>query len=264
MLLRKKSNSDAVLRVRADLEETFTADSGSSTIIPLGKNWKTVGIELSGGLDSALLLYLTTLAIQRHKLDIRIQPISIFIPTKAKNIVATNAIINKVKELTDANFINDGIVINMPLSETSSDDGKKDNFFKTSLLKMFKDGIIDFDLNGNTKNPPAAIRKHFKHDNLRQKNRDTAISIYNATTSASPHYNMDKHDIVNLYIKYNLIHELATLTISCDENIDIVKEYKTTVPCGSCWWCHERSWGFKSNNVEDPAPILTYEEYCNL
>jgi hypothetical protein len=264
MLTRQIANSNETAEIYADIEIKFTADSGSSTIVPLGKDWNTVGIQLSGGLDSALLLYLTTKAIQESGFNICIQPISVFIPTKAKNIVATEAIIKKVKELTGANFINDGLVFNMSISDTSTNDGKKDRFFDSTILKLFEDRVIDFEYNGNTKNPPEHIRKHFRYDQYRQKNRDNAESIYNNPYGASPHYNMDKKDIVNLYVKHNLIEELAPLTLSCDEDVDIVYANKLNVPCGSCWWCEERKWGFSSNNVKDPAPILTFEEYKNL
>jgi hypothetical protein len=264
MLKRKLANLNKIEKIHADIEVKFTAESGSSTIIPLGKNWKTLGIQLSGGLDSALLLFLTTKAIQEHNLDIKIQPISIFIPTKAKNIVATTAIIDKVRELTGANFINDGLVVNMPMESTSPKDGKKDQFFNTTVVNLFMENVIDFEFNGNTKNPPEHIRKYFDNDHARQKNRDNASSVYNSPRSASPHYNVDKRDIVNLYLKYDLINELAPLTISCDANIDAIHSKQSTVPCGQCWWCHERKYGFDSNNIIDPAPILTYEEYLSI
>lgn len=264
MIKRKLANSKKIYKINADIEIEFTADSGSSTVIPLGKNWKTVGIQLSGGLDSALVLFLTTKAIQEQNLDIKIQPISIFIPTKVKNIVATNSIIQKVREITSANFINDGLVFNMPLSETSHVDGKKDKFFDNTLINLFNNGTIDFEFNGNTKNPPEDIRKHFKNDEYRQKNRDNARSIYTNPYGASPHYNVDKRDIINLYIKHNLIESLAPLTVSCDEDIKTVHAQQLNVPCGQCWWCQERKYGFDSNNIKDPAPVLTYEEYLKL
>ena len=264
MLVRKIANSNEYKEIHADLEFEFTADSGSSTIIPLGKNWRTVGIQVSGGLDSALLLYLTTKAIEESGLDIKIQPISVFIPSKVKNIAATDAIIDKIRNLTGVNFIKDGLVFDMPIEETTTHDGKKDQYFVNMIRDLFYSGTIDFEYNGNTKNPPDEARVGWKNDEHRQKNRDNATSIYTTTHSASPHYNMDKGDIINLYMKYGLIDEIAPLTCSCDENISVVHREKTTVPCGTCWWCEERKYGFESNNIHDPAPILTYEEYLKV
>tara|TARA_B110000503_G_scaffold11872_1_gene16018 strand:- start:14245 stop:15042 length:798 start_codon:yes stop_codon:yes gene_type:complete len=264
MLVRKLANLDNYEEIYADFEERFTADSGNSTIIPLGKDWRTVGIQVSGGLDSALLLYLTTRAIQKLNLDIKIQPISVFIPSKVKNIASTEAIISKIREITNADFINDGLVFNMPMEETSTHDGKKDGFFINVIRSLFMDGTIDFEYNGNTKNPPEEARKNWKNDQHRQRNRDNASSIYTTAYSASPHYNMTKHDIINLYLKEGIFDDIAPLTCSCDENVTVVQEFKLNVPCGTCWWCEERRWGFESNDVVDPANVLSYQEYITL
>jgi len=266
MLQRKKANSDEMIDVFVEFEETFTADSGHSTIIPLNSEWKAVGIQLSGGLDSALLLYLTTLAIQKHNLDVKIQPLSVFIPSKVKNIASTVKIIDTIREITgDTTIIQDGMVFRMPMEETSTQDGKKDGYFVKMIRQQFHDGVVSFEFNGNTKNPPDEARVGWKNDQHRQKNRDHAESIYNSMHSASPHYGMDKADIINMYLKYPELYEkVAPLTCSCDENVSVVDQNRTTVPCGNCWWCEERNYGFSSNGVEDPAPILTYEEYCKL
>lgn len=264
MLVRKKANSDDFIEVFAELEVDFTADSGSSTTVPLNSKWNTVGIQVSGGLDSALLLYLTAKAIQENNLDIKIQPISVFIPSKVKNIASTEAIIAKVRELTEADFIKDGLIFDMPEEETTTHDGKKDKFFVDMIRGLFESGKIDFEFNGNTKNPPEQFRKNWKNDEHRQKNRDSASSIYTTAYSASPHYNMDKADIINLYLKYNIFDQIVPLTCSCDENLEFVHRKKLNVPCGSCWWCEERNYGFEANDVEDTAPILSYEEYLQV
>lgn len=257
------ANSTKQIDIDIDVEEYFTADSGHSTIIPLSNKWKTLGIQVSGGLDSALLLYLSTIAIQKYNFNIKIQPISIYIPTKAKNIVSTNSIITKIRELTNASFINDGLILNMPLSEATSIDNKKNNFFLSQIRMLLDQDIINFDFNGNTMNPPESKRKYFKYDEFRQKNRDNAQSIYNYYTSASPHYMMDKADIINLYLKHNVFKDISPITISCDENINTIHKHQLSVPCGQCWWCCERKYGHDANNVKDLSPILTYEEYLN-
>lgn len=264
MLLRKIANSARYEEIHADIEVEFSADSGSSTIIPLGKDWRNVGIQVSGGLDSALLLFLTVKAIEQSGLDIKIQPISVFIPTKVKNIASTEAIISKVREITKVDFINDGIVYNMPLEETSTHDGKKDQFFINMIKELFHQGKIDFEFNGNTKNPPEHVRANWRNDHYRQKNRDNASSIYTTAFSASPHYNMNKSDIVNLYLKYNIFNDIVPLTCSCDENINVVYDNRLNVPCGTCWWCEERRWGFESNDVFDIASVLSFNEYLKL
>ena len=44
MIVRKLANTNEYAEIYADVEYKFTADSGNSTVIPLGKNWHTVGI----------------------------------------------------------------------------------------------------------------------------------------------------------------------------------------------------------------------------
>jgi len=263
-LIRKKSNTNDYIKVYVNKEVNFTAESGFSTTIPLNSKWNTVGIQVSGGLDSALLLYLTAKAIQENNLDIKIQPISVFIPSKVKNIASTEAIIAKVRELTEADFIKDGLIFDMPEEETTTHDGKKDKFFVDMIDRLFKSKKIDFVFNGNTKNPPVQFRKNWKNDEYRQKNRDNAMSIYNSYLGASPHYNIDKADIINLYLQHDIFDQIVPLTCSCDENIDYIHRKKLNVPCGSCWWCEERNYGFQANNVEDIAPILSYEQYLQV
>lgn len=262
-MIRTLTTTGVEEEINADFEFTFTADSGSSTIIPIGRNWHTVGIQLSGGLDSALLLFLTAKAIKELKLNIKIQPITMFIPTKVKNIISTKSIVSKVSEILNVNLINDVLLFEMPF-EDAKDPIKKDKFFIDKVRKLTNDKKINFHFNGNTKNPPEEIRQSFINDDLRQKNRDCATSIYNSSHGASPHYGMNKQDIINLYIKHNLINDLAPLTISCDENIWEIHNTKSNVPCGTCWWCSEREWGFESNNVKDPAKTLSYQEYLDI
>jgi hypothetical protein len=261
---RQLANTQEYEEIFVDREIKFTADNGTSTVIPLHKEWNTLSIQLSGGLDSALLLYLSTKAIQEQNLDIKIQPITFFIPKKIKNVVVTKSIIEKVKELTKCNFINDGIVFDIPMSESGHENNKKNRFIELTLRDLLVNGKTDFDLNGNTKNPPEEIRINWPNDEYRQKNRDAAVSIYTSRRSASPHYGIDKYGIINLYYKYGILESLAPLTCSCDENVSVLKETQRNVPCKNCWWCLERQWGFDSNKLKDPARTVTWKQYKKL
>jgi 7-cyano-7-deazaguanine synthase in queuosine biosynthesis len=55
-----------------------------------------------------------------------------------------------------------------------------------------------------------------------------------------PFANLDKKGIAELYEHFNLMDTLFPITKSCE-----AKTYDWTTPhCGTCWWCHERQWGF--------------------
>lgn len=237
--------------IEIDFEETYTSDDGNSTVIPVNKNWKTLGIQVSGGLDSALLLYLTALTFKKHNLEINIQPITIDLIVKIDSRPNVINIINKVRELTDYKFINESLFFKLP-EDISRIRRANISFFKKVLDELHFSKVIDFEFNGNTKNPPENVRKNFINDDYyRHHNRDNRTTIYNGTTSASPHALMNKKDIVNLYRHFNILDQLAPLTVSCNENIETIIDQKLSVPCKKCWWCNERAWGFESNNLVD-------------
>lgn len=239
----------------------YTSDMGNSTIIPIDKNWKILGIQCSGGLDSTLLLYLTAKTIKKLNYDIRILPINFVIPSKVLNPKIINTAVHRIETMLDVSFILPAMEIYIPFDQCSKDaidnfDGKN-NFIKTQISKLHNENKMDFHFNGNTKNPPEHIRKNFVKDQFRVKSRDLISSIYNGKTSASPHAFMDKADIVNLYIKEKILDQLAGITLSCDAFIDKIIEKKLSIPCANCWWCDERSYGFSANGVVDPGCKLS-------
>lgn len=238
-------------KIDIDFEEIFQSDYGNSTIIPVNKTWKCLGIQLSGGLDSALLLYLTALTFKKHNLKIEIQPITIDLLVKIDTENNVKNIINKVRELTGYDHIKESLFFKLP-EEISRIRRANIKFFKDTVENLYNTKVIDFEFNGNTKNPPEDVRKNFINDDYyRHHNRDSRTTVYNGTTSASPHALMSKKDIVNLYVKFEILDQLSSLTVSCNENIETIIEKKLTMPCKQCWWCNEREWGFKSNNAKD-------------
>lgn len=245
---------------KVEFEERWEVSSGAATIIPMHSKWKAVGVSLSAGLDSALLLYLTVKTIQKHNLNVKVVPVSIEIYNKVKNIESTVAIIKKIKEITQ--FTNWGKHVKVIGSEAQARGIEKDLLFENTWNRLFYNWTIDFELNGITKNPPDEVRIGWKHDDYRQFNRDDPKSIYCGELNASPHAFVDKKDIIEHYINHNLVDELIPLTLSCDEDLDIIKKEKLSIPCGKCWWCSERRWGLESHNLsyEKSSPLNAYTE----
>lgn len=230
-----------------EYEIKYTVSSGNSTIIPLNSTWNSILIQVSGGLDSAILTYLTAKTIKDYNLDVKIRPFSVEVPTKVKNLSSSRNVISKITELLDFHQWMPTEEFYMPIE--LSYQPNKDRQFINFLSSVLEDGNSQFEFNGNTKNPPSDVRSSFKNDQYREYGRDNRTTIYNGPDSASPHAMMDKKDIVELYVMYDLIDTLAPLTLSCDENIETIKSYNLPVPCGECWWCRERDWGLKSNNI---------------
>lgn len=241
-------------------EHKYTAISGASSFVPINSSWTNLGVQISGGMDSALLLYLTAKTVKDNNYNVSIRPIHFDIPSKLP--VQPFAIIDKIEELLDFKF-GDVLKYDIPLEQCTKEAvlagrGKKEFIIKT-IREILMDNTIDFEFNGNTKNPPHEFRKKFKNNDYREKNRDRTDTIYKGPKNASPHSFLDKADIVNLYMKYDLVDTLLPLTCSCDNWAETIKEKKLDVPCGQCWWCDERAYGFRQNNIIDPTPIKRYQ-----
>src|SRR5690606_23601538 len=107
------------------------------------------------------------------------------------------SVIQKVRELTGYEHILPGLEVLVP-SEKSMPP-YKDEFIANTVLRSFKEYKIDFEFNGNTKNPPAPVRNQFRDDATRQISRDDRTTVYNVPTSASPLALIDKSGIIHQY-----------------------------------------------------------------
>lgn len=229
-----------------EFEQSWYAKSGRRTLIPMNSKWHTIGIQVSGGLDSAMLMYLTAKTILDHKLAVKILPISFEVPNKAKNLSSARDVISIICQRLNFTQVADPQEIIMP--DDHWQDPLKGQFMNNVILDLLLTNAVDFTFNGNTNNPPAEIRQNFPFDEYRQRDRDDRQTIYNGRLAASPHAFMHKQDIIDLYRQHDLLDILAPVTLSCDENLDKIHRYNLSIPCGQCWWCHERKWGFEVLN----------------
>jgi len=220
-------------------------------------NYKNIDIELpktgnillwvSGGLDSALGLYLVARHIKENKLKPKIvvatwQRDENDNPGKKKqaakdwNVTHAEKVIAWVeKELKLAKTCITHIVIPTPPKTGLKieeqhwvavfDDNKK----KHKLKSMF--GFV-------TKNPARPIMKENKMWDDRPVYRDGARRADNS----QPFRNYDKSFIAQCFESENL-GALSKLTRSCEGQADVTKNF--TKPCEECWWCLEKHWAFK-------------------
>lgn len=100
-------------------------------------------------------------------------------------------------------------------------------------------GINDF-MNGTTAAPPAGAIDSTEYLPSRiGSNKPEIIETPSGGRMFLPWANKTKKDIADIYIKENMISSLYILTRSC------IGPQKS--PCGQCFWCLEKEWGF--NNV---------------
>ncbi len=222
-------------------------NSQQDIIINFPKYIKKIGVKISGGVDSALILYIVCKYIQDENHDVSIVPITI-----EKQIVKFHYKFSKLiidwckKEFPNVVFENHEKVIQYPNTEHNDTQ-------HIYVNKLIDDKIIDSHFWGGTANPP---------DNIIFKNSDgyilepppdrkylgglkrTSFLLKNNYFLYQPLINIDKKGIYELYKKFNLLDSLFLLTRSC-ENISKEQTNNYTTHCGSnCWDCHERKWGF--------------------
>jgi 7-cyano-7-deazaguanine synthase in queuosine biosynthesis len=219
--------------------------SDNRVIVPLDPEWNVLAIQLSGGLDSALLTYLTAKTIQEHGLKTKIRTLSCDVGNKPDYLPTARIVREKLMKLVGADVFVKPYEYKIPLRESQN---PAKLYCSTNHIKaLLATGYIDYEYNGVTKNPPETVRSYFVNDEHRQLVRDNPTTIYIGPTSARPMAFCDKQGVFELYKRFGLVDEIVPLTLSCDVNKEDVVDGK--IPCGSCWWCNERRWGLESNGL---------------
>jgi 7-cyano-7-deazaguanine synthase in queuosine biosynthesis len=189
-----------------------------------------VGITVSGGADSASLLYILLKNSQ--------QPVHIYsFLSDAKGSVVepyVDRVVAKCVELTgNSNIVHhkERIAVQTP------------KVLALTLKERIEQGEISIAYYGSTKFPPTDVINTFeeKLDKELLENRgsgtDRDVYVFD-NLIYRPYINLDKKDISMLYSSLDLLESLYPLTRSC-ENI-----YSPDQHCGKCFWCEERRWGF--------------------
>ena len=112
--------------------------------------------------------------------------------------------------------------------------------------KIRKKYDIKLSIHGITANPPIEVQKELGFDHVAEPCRNQVYEEENWKKSGNCHYkpfvNIDKKFIADLYKQFNLIDDLFPLTMSC---IGFAPETKNfTEPCKQCYWCYEKKWAF--------------------
>lgn len=194
-----------------------------------------VGVCVSGGVDSALLLYFT--------LKYSTYPVHIFSfasQTKfLKNPMKSIQVVSKCAELTSNYNLEHHIVYDVEQT--------KENLFLLPFRYLEQHKISKI-CSGITKNPPIDITTSFNLPEEDTENAERDPNIIRNDLQDNfymPWTNLDKKDLANIYKEHSLTDNLFSITRSCEW----VNEQKHGVDpglehCGKCWWCKERMWGF--------------------
>lgn len=194
-----------------------------------------IGINVSGGADSALLLYYLMKYYKSKIYIVTLADRSKFLRNSKKSI----DVVSKCSELTgNTNFEHTIQYADKQLPEV----------LFNGLELLLKNKVIKLKFNGITANPPDNVLATFKTPTKEHELRNPMV--YRDPISKFrivPWTNIDKKVIAELYIKEGLIDTLFPLTNSCewDGSTSFNKGTNPYVDhCGQCWWCEERYWGF--------------------
>ena len=199
-----------------------------------------IGISLSGGLDSALLLYVLMSNMNKN------QTLHIYSMAKKEAFYDSAIFSPKIIRfcLEKTKFINiRQHILYIPYSISDTGQSGHDIIYQNPL-KDFYDHSIDIFYSGVTANPPEedmanfnpstlvdveTVRNILDRENIYRYDRDGRMH------SITPFINSNKREIFKAYEKLGIL-DLVKLTRSCIGN-------KVDGHCNRCWWCEERKWG---------------------
>jgi hypothetical protein len=239
--------------------------------IVIDPKWKKIAVSVSGGADSALLLFLLCSLIDEQKLNISIDVISNIRmwkdrPWQRKNSLDVFNYISKqfsnIQFCRHENFIAPELEYGNIGRSIIDRNGDLKSGDQISTLAHAEYICYTFEIDawfaGITKNPPADSITHGMDNRYSEfdGNVDSLISKHHNTVICHPFRFTDKRWIMKQYKNYNL-EKLLEVTRSCEgdnrqypeifKGLDYTNYSKDiNVPeCGKCFWCQEREWGLK-------------------
>lgn len=192
----------------------------------------TIGINVSGGVDSALLLYLL---MKYSSSKIHAFTVASEKKFRLNSIVAVN-VINKCIDLTN----------NLNIEHHTIYHTIQNEVLLHKLPRLFlKNNAIDMVYTGVTSNPPKDVCDTFDEERVSIRDYELVKDVvFDNDRYYNPWANCHKQDIANMYEQFGLLATLFPITRSCEyvntDNISVSHDYH----CGKCWWCQERMWGF--------------------
>lgn len=201
------------------------SDSLREVDIELYQNQSNVGVFLSGGLDSAVLLY--ALLLEREKTKIQIEFTALTVSKAGADIFASSIVEELCKKFGPIHH-NIGI----------DNEGASPGTITPAIQKQLRSRNFDYVYTGINSNPP--IDKFYSKWGVFPKRPD--VSPHN--TLILPFLKLYKSHIVELACTLQIEHIMA-MTHSCTEQIN--------GRCCVCFACDERAWAFKENSISDPA-----------
>lgn len=238
-----------------------------------------IGIRLSGGIDSAVLCYLTL----KYLPHIKLLPIIMYNKLRPTAENSVNNVLTALRNLNPDSFLMDpevGIFDTTGFVKIIDDSGikkhPKDIFQRPFIRGLFDkyNDKLNFVLSGETLNPPLSdqILLGMDHEFLKSRNiksNDILFQyLYNEKIKYeySPFRNYDKKQIAEVCKELNLMETLFPYTETCEtephkytgyvkEKFGLTFTNPGVEPCQCCWPCREKYWAYGVFDFNTPCRV---------
>lgn len=202
------------------------------------EKYQSIGLLVSGGLDSTLLAYLLYDIKSKKNLTNTFQ--FFVVPRPDDSVLHVNRIVDYI-----GNHFNVPTTIHVV--------GTGDLHHSKQVTSGIKDAIENYDcdifLSSITTNPPEKLPNYaygtFLEPDGTPYDGPTRIKSWHPKL-IDPFWDYTKEDTVRIIKDYNLV-DIMNLTHTCTGS-------KST-RCNKCWQCCERSWAFNKNNFVDTGTM---------
>lgn len=210
--------------------------------LSLPDNKKNVGMKISGGMDSAIILYMLSYYVKHERPDIKIYPITTLLETRPFQIKYSTIVINFMKE----KFGNE--IFGPHSTNSAKDIDVYVHSQDTLLTEAYEKYNLDCHFSGLTSNPPTSEvpapkgqdpgRVRSLGDRIPKKISKKILLNGNQGIAILPLVDYHKKQVKEFYDYFNIFEELFPITYSCEE-----VGHSIDYHCGHCWQCKERFWG---------------------
>ena len=231
--------------------------------IPIVMN--NVIIRLSGGADSAILLYMICDTYEKQELQLNLWPITVIHGVRNWQSYHAQLVLDYMMEkFPDVNWKTHEVIKCM--NPGGKPNNKNANNYVDDQESLIDKVIAEYAgsaavFNGVTANPPEEIGEKYwgsskvfgeKVWDVREKHRDWKFiadrkpiedDSARKLVHVNPFIQHHKGHVAKLYYDYGLVDDLLPLTRSCEGWDYMTANYSKT--CGECWWCMERKWAFE-------------------
>jgi hypothetical protein len=196
----------------------------TEVIVEIPEGVSKIGVMLSGGMDSSLLLYLLLKEITDNKKNINLTVFNV--PNVLDNaIFFSKRVVNYLEDYFSVKLelinIGDGTLAHNKIIRTPSREIEEKKYVEKLFVGINQNPPVEFPISGPWRRDP-----------------DSPIPPF----YIFPFIRLYKNHILEMYEKYNIM-ELCYLTHSCTMS--------TGIRCNNCFQCYERAWAFEQLNIKD-------------